>query len=83
MTPFTPNEINPDFLLFTCDNRDEPDVYNYKYKLKDGSNRTSRFSAGRKSKFIVHGYMDHYSLWNQVNFLKFINLIFFIFLTYY
>lgn len=75
ITPQTPKQIDASFLLFTCENRDKPDIYDYKYELKDGSKAKSKFSADRKTKIIVHGYTDSYYLtkWMKVNITKLSN----------
>ncbi|KAE8589469.1 hypothetical protein XENTR_v10017574 [Xenopus tropicalis] len=59
--PDSPEHINTRFLLFTKEN---PDTFQEIRALTPGAISTSNFKASRKTRFIIHGFIEHgYDRW--------------------
>jgi hypothetical protein len=65
-----PEELNVTFSLYTCDNKYRPIVFNY--KPDDNFILKSTFASTKKTKFIIHGYLDSYDdmEWTGVTIMK-------------
>ena len=65
--PMSPDKMNVQFLLFTCNNRDVPQTFTYLSPSSDWED--SNFDVTQNTRIIVHGWNGKYPLeWSVVSY---------------